>query len=95
MGEQSDNERQLAEVEKAEHNSGNNTDQETKDIYPGVSSQKRVIIRAEQLFKEDRRIRPSKSKKHLTNNCNTRLIRTLKLLKKETNIYKRSTETVI
>eukprot|EP00972_Heterocapsa_arctica_P040086 5905452-Heterocapsa_arctica.AAC.1 len=52
MGEQLDNEHQLPEVEKAEHNSGINTDQETKDIYPGVSSQKPVIIRAEQLFKE-------------------------------------------
>eukprot|EP00972_Heterocapsa_arctica_P034324 5056019-Heterocapsa_arctica.AAC.1 len=52
MGEQSANEHKIAEVEKVEHNSGKTTDQETKDIYPGVSSQKRVIIRAEQLFKE-------------------------------------------
>eukprot|EP00972_Heterocapsa_arctica_P080346 11840969-Heterocapsa_arctica.AAC.1 len=52
MGEQSDNEHQITEVEKAEHNSGKNTDQGTKDIYPGVSSQQRLRIRAEQLFKE-------------------------------------------
>eukprot|EP00972_Heterocapsa_arctica_P002996 441438-Heterocapsa_arctica.AAC.1 len=52
MGEQSDNEHQILEVEKAEHNSGKNTDQEPKDIDHGVSSQKRVRIKAEQLFEE-------------------------------------------
>eukprot|EP00972_Heterocapsa_arctica_P034205 5037222-Heterocapsa_arctica.AAC.1 len=52
LGEQSENEQQIAEVEKVEFNIGKNTDQETKDIYPGVSNQKRVRIRAEQLSNE-------------------------------------------
>eukprot|EP00972_Heterocapsa_arctica_P105988 15612072-Heterocapsa_arctica.AAC.1 len=51
FGEQTDEYYKIAENTKVEQSIGSNSDHDGKDIYPGVSSQKRVRIRAEQLFK--------------------------------------------